>query len=89
MSSNIEINGPAFIQTALDQAGNALTQEKLSEVRDILLEAEKINGRVIAWLKELAAAGVMLPVELTWSKYTQHTGVASSVPVLGKYDLVG
>jgi hypothetical protein len=72
MTSNIEVNGLAFIKVCIDQASDALTQEKLSEVRDLLLEMDKITDRQIDWLRRLAAEDIMLPEELTWSKYNRR-----------------
>ena len=69
MTSNIEINGPAYIVTAARQARDALDEGDLDLAKGIIIDMERMGSITVAWLKRLIAAGHNVPDELTWTKH--------------------
>lgn len=72
MSSNIEINGPALLVVAAEQATQALQQGDIAEVQSILDEMQTVSQQLVAWLNRLAQAGLNVPDRLTWTEFVHR-----------------
>lgn len=72
MSSNIEINAPALLVVAAEQATQALQEGNIAEAQSILDEIHTVSHQLVAWLNRLAQAGLNVPSRLTWTEFVHR-----------------
>jgi hypothetical protein len=67
MANVIEVNGPAFLLVAIEDARKMLEEGLVQEALALLGEARDCAQDVVNWIQDMQVASIMLPDGLGWT----------------------